>query len=177
MRISTWRRRYGGRRRHGLIDRPVVSDTTPLIALAGVGLLDLLPRLYGAVSIPEAVMKEYQNGVGPGDPVLTELAWINVVPVTRYPGLPDPASNGEAASITLAVTSKARLILLDDKAARRIADKLGLPTGGTLGLLLTAKRAGLIATVAPVVDEMIAQGRHISGRLRTSVLRTAGELP
>lgn len=160
-----------------MVARPVVSDTTPLIALAGVGLLDLLPRLYGAVSIPEAVMTEYQNGVGPGDPILTELAWINVVPVTPSPGLPDPESNGEAAAITLAFTSNARLILLDDKAARRIADKLGLHTAGTLGLLLTAKRAGLIAAVAPIVDEMIAQGRHIGDRLRVNVLHAAGERP
>jgi uncharacterized protein len=36
----------------------VVSDTTPLINLAGVGLLDLLLSLYGAVSIPRAVATE-----------------------------------------------------------------------------------------------------------------------
>jgi hypothetical protein len=37
----------------------VVCNTSPLIKLAGVGLLDLLPQLYGAIWIPEAVRDEY----------------------------------------------------------------------------------------------------------------------
>lgn len=41
---------------------PVVSNTTPLISLVGVGLLDLLPALYQEIWIPDAVYTEYQAG-------------------------------------------------------------------------------------------------------------------
>lgn len=44
--------------RRGRLD-PVVSNTTPLITFAGVGLLDVLPALYQAILIPNAVYTEY----------------------------------------------------------------------------------------------------------------------
>ena len=44
---------------------PVIADISPLITLAGVGILDLLPRLYGAVSIPRQVHSEYNAGATP----------------------------------------------------------------------------------------------------------------
>jgi uncharacterized protein len=47
---------------------PVVSNTTPLINLVGVGLLDLLPGLYGTVLIPDAVQGEYDAGKSAADP-------------------------------------------------------------------------------------------------------------
>jgi len=40
------------------MSRPVVvSDAGPLIALAGCGLLDLLPAVFDAVHIPHAVLE------------------------------------------------------------------------------------------------------------------------
>ena len=60
-------------------DGPVVSDTTPLITLAGLGLLDLLPRLYGPVWIPEAVRAEYDAGRRGTEPALEALPWACVV--------------------------------------------------------------------------------------------------
>ena len=48
-------------------ERPqlAVVDSTPIIALALVGKLDLLQRLYGQVVIPPAVQREVLAG-GPG---------------------------------------------------------------------------------------------------------------
>jgi len=39
-------------------ERPVVVDSTPIIALAGLGQLGLLHRLYGAVLVPPEVSRE-----------------------------------------------------------------------------------------------------------------------
>lgn len=83
---------------------------------------------------------------------------------------------GESEAISLAIVSHARLILLDDKLGRREAQRLSLPVAGTLAVLLRAKRAQLIPAVGPIVDLMIAQGRHISRELRDQLLRDAGEL-
>ena len=36
----------------------IISDTSPIINLAAIGQLSLLPRLYGTVVIPQAVYNE-----------------------------------------------------------------------------------------------------------------------
>ncbi len=41
--------------------RKVVSNTTPLIALADIGQLELLKMLYEEVYIPDAVMEEIES--------------------------------------------------------------------------------------------------------------------
>jgi predicted nucleic acid-binding protein len=158
-----------------LLNEPIISNTTPLIKLAGVGLLDLLPRLYGAVWIPEAVRMEYQDGAKVTDPNLDALPWMRVVPVAFNSALPANLGRGEAAVISLALEYSGRPVLIDDKMGRHLAERLNLPIIGTLGVLLAAKRVGLIAAVRPLVDEMLAQGRHISLYLRASVIRMAGE--
>lgn len=157
-------------------DRPVVSDTTPLIKLVGVGLLDLLPQLYGSIWVPDAVYHEYATGMRVGDPALESLPWLRVVPFDVHDlSLPVGLGIGEAATISLASAEEARAVLLDEQLARRIARQRGLPIVGTLGVLLAAKQSGYLPAIKPVVDQMIAQGRHISVSLRLRVLGAAGE--
>ena len=159
-----------------LAHRPVVSDTTPLIKLAGVGLLDLLPQLYGDVWIPVAVRDEFRAGARAADPQLESLPWLHVEPVNPEPELAAVLGPGEAAAISLAAARRARAVLLDERVGRRTARERRLPVVGTLSILLRAKQEGLIPAVGPVVDEMIVQGRRIGGALRERVLREAGEL-
>lgn len=157
--------------------RPVVSDTSPLIKLAGVGLLELLPQLYGEVWIPDTVRAEYQVKAATGDPDFATLPWLRVQPGSTEPSLQalSGLGAGEATAIALAQTSTARLLILDDKAGRRIAAQLNLPIVGTLGVLLAAKQIGLLPQVRPVLTAMVAQGRRISPRLHEDVLWLAGE--
>ena len=82
---------------------------------------------------------------------------------------------GEGDAVALALGSRARAVLLDEKAGRRVAAELGLPVVGTLALLLRAKRHGLLASVAPVLEAMAVQGRYVGERLKDDVLRAAGE--
>lgn len=157
-------------------ERPVVSNTSPLINLAGVGLLDLLPGLYGTIWIPEAVKREYAAGMGAGEPTFEEFAWVKIaLSVTVQPDLPSSLGAGEAQAISLAIAENARALLLDEQLARGIARKKGLPVVGTLGVLVAAKESGLLAAVKPVLDMMVAQGRHLSERLYMQVLVAAGE--
>ncbi len=157
-------------------EKPVVSDTTPLINLVGVGLLDLLPQIYGEIFIANAVYEEYTVGIRENDPDLTSLPWLHVVPVFQQdPFLTKQLGAGEAATIALALRVQARAVLLDEQMARRIAREYGLPIVGTLGILLAAKEEGLLPAIKPIVDEMVSQGRHISERLRAQVLAAANE--
>jgi predicted nucleic acid-binding protein len=160
-----------------LVRDPVVSNTTPLIKLVGVGLLDLLPTLYQEIHVPEAVFAEYQAGRNqhPGSPDLATLSWLTVHTVAPDPAVPASLDAGEAQAIALARTLQARLILLDERRGRAVAARLGLPVVGTLTVLIEAKLQGHVPLIAPVIDQMITQGRRISLRLRTEVLKRAGE--
>jgi uncharacterized protein len=160
-----------------MADGPVISNTSPLIKLAGVGLLDLLLQLYGTIWVAPEVRAEYQAKMLITDPDLDQLPWLHVTPViieralTELPNL----GAGEAATIALAMAHQARAVILDDRLGRRVAFERQLPVVGTLGVLLRAKRAGLVVALAPVLDLMITQGRHISPALQAQVLREAGE--
>jgi predicted nucleic acid-binding protein len=67
------------------------------------------------------------------------------------------------------------VIVLDDALARRIAEALGLRFTGTLGLLLDAKRTGLIHAVRPVLDQLQSLRFRVSSHTRAAVLKLAGE--
>ena len=54
----------------------VVSNTTPLIALADLGYLELLHKLYGEVYIPEAVLNEIKTE--PARTAVMSSTWIKV---------------------------------------------------------------------------------------------------
>jgi len=137
----------------------VVCNTTPIINLVGVGQLDLLRRLYGTVAITDVVRDEYVAGKAATDPDLDPLPWLQIVTaVPLDPSLPALLGAGEAATLSLALTINASAVLLDEAYGRRIARKRGLPISGTLGIVLAAKQAGLLAAVKPVIDAMIGQG-------------------
>lgn len=154
---------------------PVVSNTTPLITLAGVGLLELLPALYGTITITTQVLHEYEAKLRAGDLDLRTASWLTVVAVTIPDDLAAHLDMGEAATIALAAESGARLVILDERRGRRIALARDLPVIGTGAVLVEAKRQGVIPAIAPVLDAMIAQGRHISTRLRATLLAAADE--
>lgn len=154
---------------------PVVSNTTPLINLAGVGLLELLPNLYGSVTAAEIVIAEYEAKARTDDLGLRSAAWLTIVAISVPDDLAAILDAGEAATIALAQQLKPRLVLLDERRGRRIARERGLPIIGTGAVLVEAKRQGLLPAVAPVLDAMVAQGRYISEQLRLTLLEAAGE--
>ena len=152
-----------------------MTNTTPLISLAGIGLLDLLPLLYEEVWAPRIVMDEYQAKAPLIEPDLTQVLWLKVVDAVSI----DPAlsllDGGEAAALSLAQMVGARLILLDERKARRIAARMGLQIAGTLAVLLRAKQQGHLAGVRPYIIQMQSQGRRFHPDLIAYLLEKAGE--
>lgn len=67
------------------------------------------------------------------------------------------------------------LLLLDDLQGRRTAERLNLRVTGTLGVVLEAKRAGLLQRVAPTLELLRGTNMWISDRLIRMVLKQAGE--
>jgi predicted nucleic acid-binding protein len=75
----------------------------------------------------------------------------------------------------LALESHDAIVVLDDALARQTAEALDIRLTGTLGLLLDAKRAGLVAVVAPLLDKLQALRFRLAPHTRAAVLRLAGE--
>ncbi len=160
----------------------VVADTSPLIALARIGELDLLRRLYGRVAVPAAVEAELAIGSDRPGARMLEAAlvagWLSVQPVSdRAPG-PDLSlllGPGEAEAIVLAEERQARLLLIDDARGRRTARRRGIPVAGVAGVLLAAKSRGEIAAVGPILRRLSEAGYRLSPRLVAEVFAAAGE--
>jgi len=149
----------------------VVSDSGPLIALERIQQLQLLPALFTRILIPPAVEKEVA--------CLRKLPrWVLVQPLTQPPRLGRPGLSlgaGEREAIGLSLEIAAARLLVDDKAARRLARSLQLPIIGTLGLLLAAKRRGLLPTVRPHLDALQGASFYLTPDLYRRVLADAGE--
>lgn len=77
---------------------------------------------------------------------------------------------GEAASIRLAAQRKCRVIL-DDLKARKVAAHMGLSVTGTVGLLVKARKEGVIFSLRQMLDDLDANGFHIGMPLRMEALR------
>lgn len=155
-----------------------VCNTSPIQYLHQAGHLALLRELYGRLLLPEAVAGEIERGRRAGvdlpDPATVD--WIEVCRVTPtlFP-LPRDIHRGEAEVIALAGSLPHALMILDDTAARRHARLLGLRFTGTLGVILRAKSVGLLPAVEPVVGVFESCGFHMTERIRSEILRLAGE--
>ena len=65
---------------------------------------------------------------------------------------------------------------MDDNAAKKTAKLLGLSVTGSFGVLLRAKREGLIPSVRDLMDALIDDGLYASETVRRYVLEEAHEL-
>jgi len=117
----------------------VVSNTSPISYLIVIDQIELLPRLFDTISIPETVRDELAAPKAPlvvQQWISTPPEWLMVYSVFTQPDLDLlKLDSGECAAILLAESLNADLILLDDLAARRLATARGLAMTGTLGIL------------------------------------------
>ena len=161
--------RDGDRSRDGGL-APVVCNASPLIALDQIGQLDLLPGLFARVVVPLAVARE--------TPRLSQLDWLEVRTLAS-PLPPEVAAAGlgpgEAEAIALSVELGAATVILDERRARALADTLGVQVVGTLGVLVLAKNRGLLPSIEPSINALLAHGFWLAPRVMTAALVAAGE--
>ena len=159
----------------------VVCNTSPIVALARAGMLDLLHAVHGKMVVPEAVFHEI-TVAGAGEPGASEVAaapWIKrrlVLNLSLVNALSLELDAGEAEAIALAVECRADLILLDERMGRHAAQRMGLTVTGTLGILIAAKDRGLLVSVRPMLDALRADaGFWIGDALYGAVLAAVDE--
>ncbi len=159
----------------------VVSNASPLAALSFIHQVELLRQLYAAVWVPAAVWDEVAvaGGDQPGRGGVLQASWIERHAVTDrqlVTALLQDLGPGESEAIALAVQVKADLLIMDERLGRRTARHLGLNVIGVVGVLVEAKRRGLVSRVKLYLDQLrdIA-GFRISDELYNRVLEDQGE--
>ena len=158
----------------------VVSDSSPLRALHHLGLLFLCRDLYGSVIVPEAVRQELQRPTMTCSTLeITDYSGFEVRLPHSKPsevGVPADLDAGETQAITLAIELHADLLLMDERKGTHAARQLGLATIGVFGVLLEAKRKGLIERVLPLVDRLVTELKFFaSPALRQRLAQLANE--
>ena len=120
----------------------VISDSSPLITLARVDCLDMLPHLYPLVHIPTEVYNEVVvAGSGLAGAIRVASApGIHVVPVKDAVSLNAAMEKtglgpGEVAAVQLARELNAQVVLMDEWRGRRYAEEADLIVFGCIGIL------------------------------------------
>lgn len=142
-----------------------IIDTSVLIALERINILDVLCSIYSHIILPEAVVSEF------GTPSLDCYSSEKVKsPMVRLLVSDLNLGRGEAESIALASEIGLRLVL-DDLKARKVAENLGLKVTGTIGILLKAESLALIDSAYDKAKELRDKGFYISDQLLDDLSR------
>lgn len=159
----------------------VVADAGPLIALGRLRRIELLAQIFAKVIVPHTVFEETQ--VHPDLPDARAIfaarqsgEFIVDNSSAGSAGLPPEAElgDGEAAAISLAA-ALGHGVLIDDKHGRAVAATLNLKVIGTVGVLVLARRRGMIPVLKPLLEDLVASGYHLSEALVQEALRQVGE--
>jgi len=146
---------------------PVVTNSTCLISLERIGQLNLLPALFEPVMAPPKVQEEFGSSV----------AWLRVQGVQNAAlamALEQLVDAGEAEAIALALERKTTLVL-DDRKARQVAKRLGIRIIGTVGILVRAKRQGILPAIRPHLEALKNAGFRLTPDLEEEARRLANE--
>jgi len=158
----------------------VVADSGPLIVLARSGLLEVLRQVAGEVLVPATVFAECTGDVRkPGAHailVARDAGLLSVHADVAATALGNIAAldAGELAALALALHLK-QPVLMDERLGRQVAALHQIAVVGSAGVLLMAKRRGLIAAVGPVLASWQAMGYFLAPALLQAVLARAGE--
>ncbi len=160
-------------------DTVAVVDASPLILLSRANLLSLLRFTTEPVIVPEAVALEIR-AKGASDPTaiaLRDTDWLTVVPPVDIPeAIQDfDLGAGETSVLAWATAHKGTVAILDDRAARRHAAAMDVPTLGTIGVVARAKERGAIPLVRPALEQLRDCGMYLSARVWDEILRRVGE--
>ena len=147
--------------------RIIIADAGPLIALAHIDELSILPALFSSVAIPESVRQECLAKPGIDAQRIEAAIMADWLLVHQNPAPTIPLATslgaGEVDAIQLALeATEASLLIMDDRLARRYALSKGLHITGTVRLLDSAEQRGLIVDAEESIREMQAFGYRIS---------------
>jgi predicted nucleic acid-binding protein len=159
----------------------VISDTSPLNYLVLLDADHDLPKLFGQVIVPPAVLNELRHSNAPQK----VKAWAAQPPTWLEIQAPNEFSpfeglgEGESVAIALAQQLQADRLLIDERDGNAVAIRLGLKTADTLAVLELAAGQGLLSLPAAIAvlqtTTFHAPERIYAEMIQRDVARKRGE--
>jgi predicted nucleic acid-binding protein len=137
----------------------IISDTACLILFDKIGKLNVLKDLFQTVTITSKIAEEFKKET-PNWIIIQDPK--NISNINAFSEILDP---GEASAIALSREIKDCLLILDDLKARQLADELKLKYTGSIGILILAKRKGLIVDIDEVISKIQTTNFRISNAI------------
>jgi len=160
----------------------VLSDASPLISLAEIGHLEVLPQLFSRITVTAEVYSEVVVA-GEGLAGAVQVATASWIDVRQPAGATAPLKGkwtlgrGELTTIALAKEIGADLRLRDDYAARRFAEQQALTVFGCVGVLESAFRRGILSDLTEAYRKLVASGAYIGEKILTASLARLKQPP
>jgi predicted nucleic acid-binding protein len=159
-----------------LIEQAVIN-ASPLIVLFKSEQADLLPQLFSDLRLPRAV---YDEIIATKDDraaqQVPQTTWLPIVEIVTHPTIAAwDLGAGESAVLSFALANPTYRAIVDDTAARRCAQTLGIKTLGSGGLIVLAKRRGLITSVGDRLQALRESGLWLSDAVIVLLKQQAGE--
>ena len=145
----------------------VIADTSCFILLDNIGELELLKALFGRVITTSVIAQEFGAE-------LPEWVEIRTVSNIQFQSTLD-VDAGEASAISLALESGPSLVILDDDKARQLAKRLNLNITGSLGVILRARKEGIIPSIKPIIEKIQQTNFRYSKKVLAEILTLAKE--
>lgn len=155
-----------------------VINASPIILYARIGRLNVIERLAPRVIIPATVIEEIQAGIRKDGTVKDATAWALQY---QQPDISIPTTverwdlgQGESQVISFCLQGE-RWAVLDDRMARRCISAHGLNMIGSLGMILRARKLGLIDAARPWVYKLKDEGMYVEVSLVERALSALSE--
>jgi predicted nucleic acid-binding protein len=150
----------------------VVADTSPINYLIRCGYIWILPDLFGEVLVPNEVATELMHPSAPEEVRAFAEApphWFRRMAASEQQhDFPLSLGPGERAAISLALSLRADVLLIDDLAGRKEAQRRGVRASGTFAVLLQASIRGHVS-----FPEAFAQLTKLGFRVSKATERAA----
>ena len=161
-----------------MIEETWVINASPLILLGKLGRIDLLEQLAKQILVPQAVLCEVASGGAADAGIGDTLVWAQnrviedmLVPISISGW---DLGAGESQVLAHCILGRYRAVL-DDGEARAAAKVHSVPLVGSLGVILRARKAGLIPAARPLVELLVESGSYLSPELIRQALIKVGE--
>lgn len=161
------------------MNRKWVLNASLLITLGKVFAITLLESMCSDLVVPEGVVRELDQGSA-DDPARNWIHGGGASFVRQLEEIPPlimswDLGEGETEVISWAYLHPGYETLLDDRAARNCASSLGIRVRGTIGIILLAKKEGMLPQVRPILGQLTESGFRISPELLRAAYKLADE--
>lgn len=160
------------------MNKIVIADAGPLIAIARLHQLVLLPQIFGRVLVTDIVFAECTERSDFSESAIIKKAvaqkHLELCASPDFSAYTQKIDAGEASAIAVAIDLGCGVIM-DDKAGRRMATNASVPMIGTVGVLVLAKRKSLVPLVRPLLEHLVSSGYFLSDEIIAAALQASGE--